>query len=48
MLGPVNVIKGTNSVFLNVFSPYEGFLQEALWSDTEQIWSSATAAVLPF
>lgn len=40
-------LRELNSVCLNVFSPREGFLQKALWSGTEHVWSSAPAAVLP-
>lgn len=41
------LLRGLNGVCLNVFSPCEGVLQEALWSGTEHAWSSAPAAVLP-
>lgn len=42
------LLRGLSGVCLNVSSPCEGFLQEALWSGAEHIWSSVPAAVLPF
>ncbi len=39
------LLTGPDSVRLNVFSPCEGFMQEALWSGTEHMWSSVPAAV---
>ncbi len=38
------LLTGPDSVRLNVFSPCEGFMQEALWSGTEHMWSSVPAA----